>query len=172
MKRIILSLAIMLISIFTFSSCVTTAYADDDTYESSYDYNVIIANGTPFIVNGLIAYYLYNNMYYYPYYRNGFYHFYSYARPLPHDRMPRFYKPMPPMDNMMHRRNLPIHTNREFNFNRQQRPNQNNRQFGNIQQRPRMNMQQNNSNRTFGNGSINRGNRPNLNNNGHFGGRR
>lgn len=172
MKKIILSLAIMLISIFTFSSCISTAYADDDAYVYSYDYNVIISNGTPFIVNGLIAYYLYNNMYYYPYYRNGIYHFYRYERPLPYDRMPRFYKPIPPRENMMHRINPPMHNNRGFNFNRQQRPNQSNRQFGNLQQRPRMNIQQNNSNRTFGNGSFNRGHMPNMNNNGHFGGRR
>lgn len=172
MKKIILSLAIMLISIFTFSSCVTTAYADDDTYGHSYDYNVIITNGTPFIVNGLIAYYLYNNMYFYPYYRNGIYHFCRYEKPLPHDRMPRFYKPMPPRNNMLYRDNMHMYNNREFNFNRQQRPNQNDRSFGNMVQRPRMNMQQNNSNRTFGNGSVNHGNRPSINNNGHFGGRR
>lgn len=167
MKKIILSLAIMLISIFTFSSCVTTAYADDDTYGHSYDYNVIITNGTPFIVNGLIAYYLYNNMYFYPYYRNGIYHFCRYEKPLPHDRMPRFYKPMPPRNNMH------MYNNREFNLNRQQRPSQNDRSFGNMPQKPRMNnMQQNNSNRTFGNGSVNHGNRLSINNNGHFGGRR
>lgn len=166
MKRIILSLAIMLISIITFSSCITAAYADDDTYGYSYDYNVIITNGTPFIVNGLIAYYLYDNMYYYPYYRNGIYHFYRYDRTLPYDRMPRFYKPMPP------RAKPHMYNNRLFNFNRQQKPSQNNRPFGNMTQRPQMNMQQNNNSRTFGNGSFNRGNSPNINNNGHFGGRR
>jgi hypothetical protein len=166
MKRIILSLAIMLISIFTFSSCITAAYADDDAYGYSYDYNVIITNGTPFIVKGLIAYYLYNNMYYYPYYRNGIYHFYRYDRPQPYDRMPSFYKPMPPREKPH------MYNNRGFNFNRQQRSSQNNRSFGNMTQRSRMNIQPNNNSRTFGNSSFNRGNRSNINNNGRFGGRR
>jgi len=85
-----------LIMIFGLSSCVTAVHAQDDAYTNeSADVTVVLSYGTPYIVNGMIEYYLYNGWYYYPYWRNNSYYFYRYSRPLPRDRYYRWHRPIP-----------------------------------------------------------------------------
>ena len=67
-KKILLILIIPLIMY----SCTTSQYVyeyDDYSYEvkSSVSFDVIITYGTPYYYNGSILYYLYNDIYYYPY---------------------------------------------------------------------------------------------------------
>ena len=117
MKKFI-SLILALMMCISLTSCVTTAYAQTDDEVS--DVNVVITYGTPYYnSNGLLLYYIYRDLYYYPYYYNNRWYFRHYARPLP----PRHYRPMPrnfyhQRPNISHHR-PPIHNggNRGFGGN-------------------------------------------------------
>jgi hypothetical protein len=51
------------------------------------DVNLIITYGTPiYNAEGLLTYYIYRDLYYYPYIYNNRYHFHRYTRPLPPHR--------------------------------------------------------------------------------------
>lgn len=79
MKKIMTLLVALVLTTATFTSCCTTSAAVttsvetvDDIYAgNSIDYTFIIANARPFYVDGLISYYFYNGIYYYPYIYNG-----------------------------------------------------------------------------------------------------
>ena len=99
MKKIIAILAILM-TLFTLSSCVTAAQAQVDAvydvYDDDVDVNVVITYGTPYYdTSGLLLYYVYRDMFYYPYIYNNLYYFHRYSRPLPYDRYHRLYKPLP-----------------------------------------------------------------------------
>ena len=90
--RIIKFLSVIFISLITLnslSSCETTyAATTDDMYMTSYyddgvTVNIIMEYGTPYYINGVLQYYLYRNLYYYPYYYNNVMYFRSFYRPLP-----------------------------------------------------------------------------------------
>ena len=99
MKKIIGILA-MLMMLFTLSSCVTAAQAQVDAvydvYDDDVDVNVVITYGTPYYnAEGLLLYYMYRDMFYYPYIYNNMYYFHRYSRPLPYNRYYRYYRPLP-----------------------------------------------------------------------------
>ena len=79
MKNIMtLFIALVLTSLTLTSCCTTSAVVAtsvetvDEVYTgNSIDYTFIIANAHPFYVDGLISYYFYNGIYYYPYIYNG-----------------------------------------------------------------------------------------------------
>ena len=79
MKKIMILFVALVLMTATFISCCTTSAAVatsvetvDDVYAgSTVDYTFIIANGRPFYVDGVISYYFYNGIYYYPYIYNG-----------------------------------------------------------------------------------------------------
>lgn len=79
MKKVLMFFVVMVITIITFTSCCTSSAAvttsvetSDDIYAgNSIDYTFIITNARPFYVDGLISYYFYNGIYYYPYIYNG-----------------------------------------------------------------------------------------------------
>ena len=80
--------------VFSLTSCVTTAYAYDDMYDD-VDIEVVVTYGTPYYnAEGLLLYYIYRDLYYYPYFYNDRYYLHRYYRPLPPDRM-RHYRPVP-----------------------------------------------------------------------------
>ena len=95
MKKIIGILAALMMCL-TLSSCVTAAQAQvDGVYDDNVDISVVVNYGTPYYnVDGLILYYIYRDMYYYPYYYHNRYYLHRYHRPLPLDRM-RIYRPVP-----------------------------------------------------------------------------
>ena len=96
MKKIISVLAVLMIC-FTLSSCVTAAQAQVDRvyYDDNVDISVVVTYGTPYYnTEGLLLYYIYRDMFYYPYYYNNRYYLHRYHRPLPPERM-RMYKPVP-----------------------------------------------------------------------------
>ena len=98
MKKIIVILAILM-TLFTLSSCVTAAQAQVDAvydvYDDDVDINVVVTYGTPYYnTSGLLMYYVYRDMFYYPYYYNNRYYLHRYHRPLPFNRMER-YRPVP-----------------------------------------------------------------------------
>lgn len=82
-------------------SCVTSVSAQDDMYGSTeavvVDDNtqieVVITYGTPYIIDGLVQYYIYNNLYYYPYYYRNHFYWRMYRSPLL--TYPRYWRPMP-----------------------------------------------------------------------------
>ena len=94
MKKIISILAALMMC-FTLSSCVTTASAQIDDIYDDVDISVVVTYGTPYYnTEGLLLYYIYRDMFYYPYYYNNRYYLHRYHRPLPPERM-RMYKPVP-----------------------------------------------------------------------------
>ena len=79
MKKIIMFFVALVLTTTTFTSCCTTSAAAvtsvetvDDIYAgTTIDYTFIIANARPLYVNGVLSYYFYNGIYYYPYIYNG-----------------------------------------------------------------------------------------------------
>jgi len=100
MKKIKI-LLLSLLMLVTFSSCevYTTATTQDDIYtetsadivRSNIDFNLVVRYGTPYYMNGELLYYLYNGLYYYPFYYNNYWYVRTYRRPFLHfDRRPYF----------------------------------------------------------------------------------
>lgn len=82
MKNLLLTILL----VFSLSSCDTYNYVETDsiydteyvqTYATDGDINIIITNGTPYYYNGQLWYYYYRNLYYYPFWYDG----YWYLRP-------------------------------------------------------------------------------------------
>ena len=79
MKKIMMLFVALVLTSLTLTSCCTTSAASvtsvetvDDIYTgTTIDYTFIIANARPFYVDGVISYYFYNGIYYYPYIYNG-----------------------------------------------------------------------------------------------------
>lgn len=82
-------------------SCVTSVSAQDDMYGSTEavvvndnaQIEVVITYGTPYIIDGLVQYYIYNDLYYYPYYYRNHFYWRMYRSPLL--TYPRYWRPMP-----------------------------------------------------------------------------
>lgn len=91
MKKIIGILAALMMC-FTLSSCITPAQAQIDGVYDGVSVDVVIGYGTPiYNAEGLLMYYIYRDLYYYPYIYNNRYYFHRYYKPLPPDR----YRPVP-----------------------------------------------------------------------------
>ena len=97
MKKLTITFLATLLMIFTLTSCVTTVEAQDGVYTSAIvdvdDIEMAITYGTPYMTGGSVLYYIYNNLYYYPFYNEGYYYYYVYTRPLA--RYPRYWRPLP-----------------------------------------------------------------------------
>lgn len=104
MKKIMTLFVVMVLTTTAFTSCCTTSAAVvssveavDDIYTgTTIDYTFIITNAHPFYVDGMISYYFYNGIYYYPYIYNGMrcLHPYRYAQPRGYVHVPpRGYRP-------------------------------------------------------------------------------
>lgn len=116
MKKII-SLFLGLMICFSLSSCVTTAYAQGENEE--VDVNVVVTYGTPYYnTDGLLLYYVFRDLFYYPYYYNNRWYFRHYSRPLP----PRTYRPIP-RDFYKHRPNITHHRPNVWHSRPQAKPN-------------------------------------------------
>jgi hypothetical protein len=103
MKKITTILLGLFIS-FSFMSCATTVYAQDDSYfDGEVDATVVISYGTPYIVNNMIEYYVYRGWYYYPHWINDSYYFHRYRRPLPSGVFYDWYRPIPAQRQKYHR---------------------------------------------------------------------
>ena len=119
-------LVALVLTTTTFTSCCTTSAAVtnsvetvDDIYAgTTIDYTFIIANARPFYVDGLISYYFYNGIYYYPYIYNGVrcLHPYRYAQrrgyvhvPPRGFRPPRRWMYRDDRHHFYHQPNLPPH---------------------------------------------------------------
>lgn len=92
---------VLAIGCMSLVSCVTTVSAQDDMYGSTEavvvndnaQIEVVITYGTPYIIDGLVQYYIYNNLYYYPYYYRNHFYWRMYRSPLL--TYPRYWRPMP-----------------------------------------------------------------------------
>jgi hypothetical protein len=94
MKKILSILAALMIC-FSLSSCVTAAHAQIDDMYDSYDVNVVVTYGIPYYnADGLVLYYLYRDIFYYPFFHNNRYYLRPYRKPLPPSGA-RGYRPIP-----------------------------------------------------------------------------
>ena len=126
MKKIMMLLVVLVLTTTTLTSCCTTSAAVassvetvDDIYAgNSIDYTFIITNARPFYVDGVISYYFYNGIYYYPYIYNGVrcLHPYRYAQrrgyvhvPPRGFRPPRRWMHRDDRHHFYHQPNLPPH---------------------------------------------------------------
>ena len=168
MKKLVILIFTMMLSLFSVTSCVTTVEAQDEVYTSivisADDIEMAITYGTPYMLNGSVLYYIYNNLYYYPFYTGGYYYYRVYSRPLV--RYPSYWRPLPRnhwfRDGRYHNR---------FVRHKPDRPHNNIRQHTNIRQHN--DIRRNNDIR----GRTNNQPRPQSraiqpNRGGHFGGRR
>ena len=79
MKKIMTLFVVLVLTSHTLTSCCTTSAAVATSVEtvdviyagSTIDYTFIITNAHPFYVDGVLSYYFYNGIYYYPYIYNG-----------------------------------------------------------------------------------------------------
>ena len=101
MKTKLLTFLVCLMMIFSLNSCVVSGYAttQDDIYtetevdvvRSNVSFDVIIQYGTPYYRDGALLYYLYRDIYYYPFYYNNYWYVRAYRRPFTHfDHRPYF----------------------------------------------------------------------------------
>ena len=101
MKRKLLTFLVALFMMFTITSCDVYTYAttqddiyvetDADVVRSNVSFDVIIQYGIPYYRNGTLLYYLYNDIYYYPFYYNNYWYVRAYRRPFTHfDTRPYF----------------------------------------------------------------------------------
>jgi len=89
MKKIIKKLLLLTLMVFTLSSCDASLIAQyDEVYPiSDKDITLVVNYGTPYYSeSGILLYYIYRNMYYYPYYYHNRPYYYRYHRPLPPHR--------------------------------------------------------------------------------------
>ena len=106
MKNLILTILFSLSSIFMFTSCETTAIVttQDDIYyddvkasqviiNPDFDLMVVIRNGVPYYHNGELLYYLYKNLYYYPFYYNNYWYMRAYRKPFRHLSHKPYFRP-------------------------------------------------------------------------------
>ena len=120
MKKII-NFILALVMCASLTSCVTAAQAQVVEEIGTTDVSLVIRYGTPYYnESGLLLYYIYRNLYYYPYYYNGW-RFVYYNRPL----MRGHYTPLPrdfyrhrPNPSMHHRPNPTINHRPPMNHNR------------------------------------------------------
>lgn len=101
MKTKLLTFLVCLMMLFSLNSCVVSGYAttQDDIYtetevdvvRSNVSFDVIIQYGTPYYRDGALLYYLYRDIYYYPFYYNNYWYVRAYRRPFTHfDHRPYF----------------------------------------------------------------------------------
>ena len=126
MKKIMTFFVALVLTSLTLTSCCTTSAAVttsvetvDDIYAgTTIDYTFIITNARPFYVDGVISYYFYNGIYYYPYIYNGVrcLHPYRYAQRRGYVHVPpRGYRPprrwmhRDDRHHFYHQPNLPHH---------------------------------------------------------------
>ena len=126
MKKIMTLFVALFLTTTILTSCCTTSAAVttsvetvDDIYAgTTIDYTFIIANARPFYVDGVISYYFYNGIYYYPYIYNGVrcLHPYRYAQRRGYVHVPpRGYRPprrwmhRDDRHHFYHQPNLPHH---------------------------------------------------------------
>ncbi len=103
MKKICIIL-IALVFGFMLQACSVTNYptTQDDIYTevsidevdiTGMDMNVVIRYGRPHYYSGSILYYLYDGIYYYPYYYNNYWYFRAYRRPFPYTHARPYFRP-------------------------------------------------------------------------------
>ena len=97
-NRLIIALCIMLcISCvpYEYATTQTDIYAEESNYEvkSDIDFNIVIRFGTPYYYRGSILYYLYNGIYYYPYWYDDYWYVRAYTRPFDHINYRPYFRP-------------------------------------------------------------------------------
>ena len=159
MKKIIGILAALIMCI-TLNSCVTAAQAQIDDMYDDVDISLVITYGTPFYdTDGLLLYYMYRDMFYYPYYYHNRYYLHRYSRPLPPHVYREKYRPIP-RDVFRHHSPNVRHENHSPKPHRDVRPNRNHQPRPNVrpntnQRRPTPNVRPNVTPKP--NNNINRG---------------
>lgn len=83
-KSILIAFVLSL-TMLSFTGCETVYAATyDDVYtDPEISVSVITTYGTPIYVDGVISYYIYRNLYYYPFYYDNVLYYRSFYRPLP-----------------------------------------------------------------------------------------
>lgn len=90
MKTFYVLLTSLFMMVMACNSCTTYATASDGIYddveivegEQSVTINIITTYGIPYYVDGVLIYYYYNDLYYYPFYYDNYLYYRGFYRPL------------------------------------------------------------------------------------------
>ena len=90
MKAFYVLLTSLFMMVMACNSCTTYASASDGIYddveivegEQSVTINIITTHGIPYYVDGVLIYYYYNDLYYYPFYYDDYLYYRAFYRPL------------------------------------------------------------------------------------------
>ena len=92
-----------LLMIFSLNSCETYTYAttqddihvetDVDIVQSNIGFDIIVKYGTPYYYNGSILYYLYEGLYYYPYWYENYWYVRAYRHPFKYYSYKPYFRP-------------------------------------------------------------------------------
>ena len=103
LRKIMYLTIIYICMIVSLSSCSMDVYAttQDDIYveaevdvvRSNVSFDVIIQYGTPFYRDDVLLYYLYRDIYYYPFYYNNYWYVRAYRRPFTHFNTRPYFRP-------------------------------------------------------------------------------
>ena len=103
MKHKLLIFIMAFFMMLSISSCDVYTYAttQDDIYietdvdivRSNVSFDVIIRYGTPYYMDGVLLYYLYRDIYYYPFYYNNYWYVRAYRRPFTHFDTKPYFRP-------------------------------------------------------------------------------
>lgn len=166
MKKIYIFL-IGLMMLFSLISCETYTYAttQDDIYienevdivQSNVSFDIVLRYGRPYYRDGILLYYIYNNLYYYPYYYGNYWYVRAYRRPFPHVNYRPYFRPhkydyrFSPDRYRMHgiygtrpHNNYRGHYKHDPNINRHRHQQPQYRRHNNHQNRPMIDRNQNN----------------------------
>lgn len=75
---------------FSFTSCAIGGEQDGIYIGTEYrtrsyvDFDVVVRYGTPYYLDGALQYYIYNGLYYYPFYHNNYWYVRVYQKPRLH----------------------------------------------------------------------------------------
>ena len=67
--------------------------AEADVVHTNVDFGIVIRYGTPYYYNGDLLYYLYDGLYYYPFYYDNYWYVRVYRRPIDHLRYRPYFRP-------------------------------------------------------------------------------
>ena len=103
MKKTFFTFIFAIMMLCAFNSCGVYTYAttQDDLYTEAYadvvrsdvDVNLVINYGTPYYYEGTLLYYLYNGLYYYPFYYDNYWYMRAYRRPFNHLYYRPYFRP-------------------------------------------------------------------------------
>jgi hypothetical protein len=97
-SKLIIALCMMLCvscTPYEYATTQTDVYVEASQYEvrTNVSFDIVIRYGVPYYYRGSILYYLYDNIYYYPYWYDDYWYVRAYTRPFDHINYRPYFRP-------------------------------------------------------------------------------